>query len=599
MQHRRIAVSALLSLFAIAAGLAAMASPASADDGNITVISAGPTGSNPAQLTVEIDDQNPGAYVTSLTVQLTNTVTSSQVTIQPDAWTYPDSGDPADQAVVMTSPIGAGSGPGQLPPGTYSMTVTATDSTDDTDSGLPAGTLAFTWTDPMLTASATPVSYGQAQTVSGALTGVMPGDMSGTQSGIGGEPVYLIDTGTSQSQQIAMTASDGSYSAQVRLGTDSYVVTVNPDPAGGVPSASSPPFTPAVTVDPTRLESVAIRPPDLVYGKAPGIMTGTAQYNGGSGWVSLGDSSVQITVGQARPVTVPTSANGSFSYTVPTTEGTSWRVAAGGTPLLDQSEAAGRVHIAVPVSVGVFGATLTTLGIIDASGCVRVTVPHFSPPGPGTRIEIQYAERRSGPWKTLGWLPIGTAASKSCQGAADAYFSGALTARLASAYYRADYPGDINFEHALSRAVRAWKYVTEVSSLRVSPRSVRHGGKITVSGRLRQYVRSWTDYARQQVLIILRPRGSRYWYWIYKVTTNSAGWFSKKFTDPTSATWSAEYQGNQTHLASVGASWYVPVHGKAPRAGLSAAQSFLLTRLPAGGRPQSARQTARSAAARP
>ncbi len=408
-----------------------------------------------------------------------------------------------------------------------------------------------------------------------------PGDS--TQSGIGGEPVYLIDQDTSQSQQIATTASDGSYSAPVRLSTDSYVVTVNPDPANGVPSASSPPFTPAVTVDPTRLESVAVRPPDLTYGKAPGIMTGTAQYESGSGWVSLSDSSVQITVGRSAPVTVPTSANGSFSYTVPTTEGTSWRVVAGGTPLLAQAVASGSMHIAVPLSVGAFAATLTTLGVLDASGCVRVTVPHFSPPGTGTRIEIQYAAGRSGPWKTLGWLPIGSTARKSCRAAGEAYFSGALTARLASAYYRADYPGDVNFEHALSRAVRAWKYVTEVSSVRVSPRSVRSGGKITVSGRLRQFGRSWTDYARQQILIILRPRGSKYWYWIYKVTTSSAGWFSKRFTDPTSATWSAEYKGNQTHLASVGASYYVPVHGKAPRAGLSAAQSFLLTRLP--GRP--------------
>lgn len=586
MQRRRLAASALLSLTATVLGTVAVPGAASANDGNITVISAGPTGGNPAQLTVTIDDQNTGAYITQLTVQLTNTVTSSQVIIPAAAWTYPSSGDPANQAVVMASPVSEGAGPGQLPPGTYTMTVTATDSTADTDADLPAGTLSFVWASPVLTGSATPVSYHQDQTVSGHLTAVAPGDPTGRQAGVGGEPVYLIDTGTGASQQIATTGSDGTYAASVPLTTDSYVVTVSPDAANGVPSVSSAPFTPTVITDQTRLQEVTVRPPDLVYGKT-GIMTGTAQYQDGAGsWVSLGGSSVQITVGQSQPVTVPTGPNGSFSFTMPGSEGTSWGVTAGGTALLGQSQQTGSIHVAVPISV-TFGAALSTLGVISASGCVRVTVPYFSPPGRGTAIEVQYAPGKSGPWKSLGILPIGTATSKSCRGLNETYFKGALTARLASAYYRADYPGDINFQHAVSGTVRAWKYATQVASVRVSPEVVKHGGKITVSGRLRQFVRSWTNYRRQQVLIILKPKGSKYWYWIYKVITSSAGWFSKTFTDPTSATWSAEYQGNQTHLASAGADFYVPVRGKVR---LSAAQLFLLTRL----RPALATATCRA-----
>jgi hypothetical protein len=53
------------------------------------------------------------------------------------------------------------------------------------------------------------------------------------------------------------------------------------------------------------------------------------------------------------------------------------------------------------------------------------------------------------------------------------------------------------------------------------------------------------------VLIILRPHGSGTWYWIAKSKTDSAGKFSATFTDPASATWSAEYTGNSTHLATV------------------------------------------------
>jgi len=80
-----------------------------------------------------------------------------------------------------------------------------------------------------------------------------------------------------------------------------------------------------------------------------------------------------------------------------------------------------------------------------------------------------------------------------------------------------------------------------------------------VSGRLQQHLRSWADYARQQVLIILKPKGSRIWYYIAKVRTTTSGYFTKTFTDPVSADWSAEFLGNSDHLASGGSIYYVPL----------------------------------------
>jgi hypothetical protein len=576
--QRRLAVSALLSLLAVLLGLVSMPGSASADDGNITVLSAGPTNGNPALLTVDIDDLNAGGYISGQTVDLTNTVTSNEVTIPDTAWTYPTSGSTTDQAVIMTSPIAEGTGAGQLPPGTYSLSVDATDSTGDSGSGLPAGTLAFAWTDTTLSASSTAISYAsQTSTISGALTGVAPGDTTSSQAGIGEEAVSLINQSTSASQPIATTASDGSYSGTAQLNpADSYIVQVETDAAHGVPTSTSTAFTAKANADTTRLLSVAVKPEDLAYGKT-GMMTGTAQYQNGATWTGLSNSSVQVTIGHAKPVTVATGANGQFVYTVPSNEGTSWSVTVAGTPLLASSLAAGTIHVAVPIAVRSYRATLGTFGVIITSGCVQVTVPDFSPPGRSGRIEIQYAAARAGPWKNLGSLPIGSATSSSCKAGNESYFTGSLAARLPSAYYRAEYPGDINFEHTVSSVARAWKYVTDVTSVRVSPRSVGHGGKITVSGRLRQYVRSWENFGKQQILIILKPRGKKSWYWIYKVTTSSRGQFSKKFVDPTTASWSAEYLGNKTHLASVGAAFSVTVRGKAM---LSPAQLRLLARGP-------------------
>ena len=50
-------------------------------------------------------------------------------------------------------------------------------------------------------------------------------------------------------------------------------------------------------------------------------------------------------------------------------------------------------------------------------------------------------------------------------------------------------------------------------------------------------------------MILLKPKGSKVWYWIVKDTTSKTGSFSAKFTDPFSATWSAQYYGGKTDFA--------------------------------------------------
>jgi hypothetical protein len=61
------------------------------------------------------------------------------------------------------------------------------------------------------------------------------------------------------------------------------------------------------------------------------------------------------------------------------------------------------------------------------------------------------------------------------------------------------------------------------------------------------------------VYVILRPKGSSTWYYIVSATTNSQGRFSATFTDPVTATWSAEFFGNSTHLATLAATAFVTV----------------------------------------
>jgi hypothetical protein len=75
--------------------------------------------------------------------------------------------------------------------------------------------------------------------------------------------------------------------------------------------------------------------------------------------------------------------------------------------------------------------------------------------------------------------------------------------------------------------------------------------------RLQYYHFGWHGYLGQVALIILRPKDRGTWYWIRQVTTGPGGHFSVTFADPLSATWSVEYLGNGTHLATVSAMAYV------------------------------------------
>ena len=114
-------------------------------------------------------------------------------------------------------------------------------------------------------------------------------------------------------------------------------------------------------------------------------------------------------------------------------------------------------------------------------------------------------------------------------------------------------------QSASGKPVLLWKYVTRIIALHVSPGTVHKGGKLTVSGRLQTYNGGWRNFARQQIMVILKPKGSTIWYWMVKVNTNASGYFTSTFTDPVSATWSADYNGNATHFGSGGAVYYVPI----------------------------------------
>jgi hypothetical protein len=546
MQRRSLVTGALLSLSAILLAAGAIAVPASAATPNITITSAGATNGNTAELTVVANDANSLAIETMTVHLLSGTTDVYDVPMSAASTT-----DPADQ--TWTGSIA----PGDVPAGTYTMTVAAADSSE-TDTGLlpPPGTVLAYLNTATLTASSSPISYAdQTTTITGQLNGTLPG---ASPTGLSGVPVNLYDTTTSTSQPIATMSSTGTGAFQfttVPNPADSYDVEV--DASSSMTTANAP-LSLNVVQAKTRLQSVTVTPADLSYGKT-GTISGTAQYDDAGTYKALASTTVQVSAGGTQLPAVHTSPQGRFSSAIPTTAGPSWTVSVGtGSAFLVSSQSSGALSIsAIPVTVRWFRAGLSSFGIINAHGCLQAPA-HFTGPS-APRVEIQYSKGANGPWNELGTASLTVRGSTSCAASSEAYFTTSIPAQLASAYYRAEYLGNASFLSTVSKVVHAWKHFTEVASVSLSPRSVKRGGKITISGRLLQYVRSWRDFGGQQILIILKPKGSKTWYWIYQVAANSRGYFKKTFVDPQSATWSAEYAGDATHLASAGAAYYIPL----------------------------------------
>jgi hypothetical protein len=217
--------------------------------------------------------------------------------------------------------------------------------------------------------------------------------------------------------------------------------------------------------------------------------------------------------------------------------------------------------LGLPAAFSRFSVSLAADGQLAYSGCLRLPagIPVAVPAGL-PRPLIEYAAQPAGPWHLLTSADL---TRVPCRNGGEG-FSGQVAARLNLAYYRASFPGGAGAQGtgylgSASPAVLAWRFEERITSFAVSPATVSGNGDLTVSGTLQQYHWGWQGHAGQPLLIIMRPKGKGTWYWIRQVTTSPGGRFSATFADPLSATWTAEYLGDGTHLAAVAPMTYVRV----------------------------------------
>ena len=523
--------------------------PTPAPIDTITIVSAGiAPAQGGVQLSVTADSTS---VLASMTVHLLDTTMNTDAL---DLVMNPPAEGPAPGESTWTSDVITTA---TLPLGTYNATVDATDQggTTVTQLAAPPPPIAFQHV-PTITPNPVNlvISYdNQHPTISGTVTELTPGAASAMP--YANQPVFVADASLPGGGASVVTDANGAYSYTFAAPGPSETFTVEVLPTPAVAAASAAPVSFSVVTDPVTM-TASLSAKTITYG-AKVTVSGTVTYEPGSAFVPLHGLAVQVFYNRAGGTLVATALtdpNGHFSATLPKEAATvHWVLQAGG-PYLTTATVTLPMKVNLPTVISGFQATLSNLWRISYRGCIALPagVPGFVPSLAG--LTVQYAAGANGPWKTLGTVP--KQKSVLC-GNGGQTFSGTLTAKLNYAYYRAVYAGGTNtagtgFLASVSGKALAWKYEDRITSFSVSPRSVPKGGKLTVAGTLQYFLSgSWRAYAKQTVYVILRPKGSTTWYYIVAVSTNSVGRFSATFKDPVTATWSAEYFGNSTHLATL------------------------------------------------
>lgn len=494
--------------------------------------------------------------VTSLSAQLFATgATQPSLTIATFTPAVP--GTQSTGIWTATAPIPWGTGPSELPLGShYSIRVTASDQGGTTVTGVLAGVLCEC-IEPSLTLSASPTTIDWAHrsvTFSGSVTGAWP---DGSTGSVQGAVVTVSPLSTGQAFT-ATTGSDGSYSVTRQVTSWEWLASVTGGPGVDLTTNTEQTATLTVTQDPVRLTASVSRS-DVNYRQSDTV-SGTVMFKSGSTWQPLADYPVGIS-GSTVSATPTTSAAGQYTTTLADLTQTDYLTVSVGSQANAFLAGASRsltITVNWPAVLTRVSERLSPAGVLSASGCIVFKVPNGKNYQSTSPIWVDYAPKPTGPWHVLGKMPATWNGQQMCP-AVGANWAGHFRVRLASAWYRERIAAAPGIERFTTSPVHLWKHLTRIVGFGVSARSVPSGGSLTVSGRLEQDTGRWRPLAHRVVLIVLRPKGRRAWYWIARPRTTASGYFSATFTDPRSASWSAVFEGGTSYFASGARIVYVRV----------------------------------------
>jgi hypothetical protein len=461
----------------------------------------------------------------------------------------------------------------QLPFGTYTIEITAGDSGGGSASNDLTSLVWLIQPSITLTASQTVISYDDPSvTFSGNLSLDNPDGSALPASELAGQPLLLTDK--IDPDLAITTGAGGAYSITVDQPVTTYYAVTFTATSTMFPATSGQIWI-SSTQDPVQISAQASAT-QLSDGQAITV-TGTAEYNPGSGFVPLQNSTVEVygtwpaSQNPAPPVTAVTNSQGVYTVSFADDDPGPLYVYAGGLPgntflneiLAETWVATPYVHVTLPLTITKLHATLSRFAILTLTGCLiagNVDFPH--PPV----LQAEYATTPSGPWHiltTVQGVRPGNCGTTAVYGEPFRY---RVPVALASAYYRLSGASAADFEPAVSQVVHEAKTLTRITNFTISPRTVTTKGTvITVSGRLWKDTKGWHPLVGQSVWIMFRYKGVWY-YFRHKPKTSASGRFSGKFTAYLGGPFVAEYMGSKAYFASTTTQLKVKATGRSAAA---------------------------------
>jgi len=543
----RLAACGVFAIAALLVGLTATAADASS--GVITVLSASSPASSVGSLSVELESTTP-VVASSITAQLsngTNALTVSDFTLTAGS----NTGGTTTTWTVAT-PITVS----QLPLGTYTIGVSASDTGGDTTDASDAGTLAYL-VQPTITLAASPstVSYGQTLTFSGTVTGLFP---DGSEQPLAGQPV------TTAGDLDATTDSNGHFSVSVQAGPatildntkfEAFIATATVAPVFSNEASIT------IMPDPVRL-SAQLSSDAVSYG-TPVTLSGQISFESGNAWLPLAGVAVSLQNSYGCPGNAYSAicdgpvadSSGDFTFALPVTGPEQLLVTYGPNAWFSASAFVNLpLSVTLPDGLSQVKASLTPVGGVGLAACLDIASPAVGAKyvNPVSAIpdlpdlQFQHAKSPTGPWKTL-ITAAPTAAGANTHGTAECY-SGKAKAPGTSEYYRVQTDGSVNFQAATSSVVHASIDPTRFESFTAAPSRPKAGRPVRVAGLLQQRASGWHALARQKVQVIFRAKGSKTWTVLRTLTTRANGRFSASIKLRHNGLLSARYLGSKTDL---------------------------------------------------
>ncbi|GAB2812820.1 hypothetical protein GCM10022221_08100 [Actinocorallia aurea] len=251
----------------------------------------------------------------------------------------------------------------------------------------------------------------------------------------------------------------------------------------------------------------------------PVTLSGTVQGKALDGaFLPLADREVTIEDGGDEQLTATTDAKGAFSKVVTPQATTGW---AASVTVDGEKYNSNLVVVKVLAKALLFDFEITHDARRQVTASARFKLPSGPAADDGNAVQLQFSADGKETWRTVRTL------RPDHEDRVSASFR-----QETPGWWRIYFPGTKEYAPASTRVIKAWRWSTSVTGLKASPRKLKVGKKITMTGTLRRFTaksrKKAVPFAGQKVAVIFKCRKGDTWYTAVTGKTSKKGTFTLK-----------------------------------------------------------------------